>query len=520
MIDKQRIIIKYFNEGLSTRKIEKELHISRKTIRKYIREYQKKRERLTESKSEDELLIADIVEKPRYDCSKRNKVKLTDKVLDRINFYLKENQEKRASGRSKQVKKKIDILEALHSEGFDIGYTTVCCAISDIARRQKEAYIKQEYVPGATCEFDWGEVKLTIAKKLCIFQMAVFTTAYGNYRYADLYRNGKTESFLDTHANFFEEIGGVYKEIVYDNMKVAVARFAGLNEKEPTEALLKLSIYYGFSYRFCNTSRANEKGHVERSVEYVRRKAFSKRDDFESLDEARIYLRQELKALNLKPQVLAKGQSACHMLDVERKHLSLKPPRYDCAMVLEARVNKYATVAVSGCYYSVPDSLVGEFVMVKAYIDKVVCFYKNETIAEHKRLYGNHEWKIYINHYLKTLKAKPGALASSAAFLQMSEKLKLIYEKYFQGAEKDFVALLEMAGKIGLEKIEAAINEIERLNPGSVDFDKIAVICSRRNIYAGLGTRPSGAIEEFSKQMLSIYAAILENDAQESEVSA
>lgn len=90
----------------------------------------------------------------------------------------------------------------------------------------------------------------------------------------------------------------------------------------------------------------------------------------------------------------------------------------------------------------------------------------------------------------------------------------------FKVLKKDFVALLEMASKIGLEKIEAAINEIERLNPGSVDFDKIAVICLRRNIYTGLGTRPSGAIEEFSKQMLSIYAAILENDAQESEVSA
>ena len=67
------------------------------------------------------------MEKPRYDCSKRNKVKLTDKVLERINFYLKENQEKRASDRAKQVKKKPGILEALHADGFDIGYTTVCC---------------------------------------------------------------------------------------------------------------------------------------------------------------------------------------------------------------------------------------------------------------------------------------------------------------------------------------------------------------------------------------------------------
>ena len=41
LIDKQKIIIKYFNEGLSTRKIEKELHISRKTIAKYIRNIKK-----------------------------------------------------------------------------------------------------------------------------------------------------------------------------------------------------------------------------------------------------------------------------------------------------------------------------------------------------------------------------------------------------------------------------------------------------------------------------------------------
>lgn len=30
LIDKQKIIIKYFNEGLSRRQIEKELHIARK----------------------------------------------------------------------------------------------------------------------------------------------------------------------------------------------------------------------------------------------------------------------------------------------------------------------------------------------------------------------------------------------------------------------------------------------------------------------------------------------------------
>lgn len=101
------------------------------------------------------------------------------------------------------------------------------------------------------------------------------TIALGN-----LYHNQKTEAFLDTHVSFFTEAGGVYKEMVYDNARVMVARFVGRSEKEPTEALLKLSIYYGFHFRFTNTYQAHEKGHAERSVEYVRRKIFSKKDEF------------------------------------------------------------------------------------------------------------------------------------------------------------------------------------------------------------------------------------------------
>jgi len=56
-----------------------------------------------------------------------------------------------------------------------------------------------------------------------------------------LYHNQKTESFLDTHVKFFEEVVGVYGEMVYGNTKVIVAKFTGPNEKEPAEEFLKLS---------------------------------------------------------------------------------------------------------------------------------------------------------------------------------------------------------------------------------------------------------------------------------------
>lgn len=77
LIDKQKIIIN-FNKGLSIRQIEKELHISRKTISRYIKEYERKKNKLTcgATGNDISLLIEDIVEKPKYDSSGRKKIKL------------------------------------------------------------------------------------------------------------------------------------------------------------------------------------------------------------------------------------------------------------------------------------------------------------------------------------------------------------------------------------------------------------------------------------------------------------
>ena len=122
-----------------------------------------------------------------------------------------------------------------------MGYTTTCNTARKINKEAKEAYIRQEYAFGEVCELDWGKAKLNIAGKNKTLQMSVFTTAKGNYGWGNLYQDQKTKAFLDTTASFFEEVGGVYKEMVYDNARVMVAKFVDRSEKEPTEALLKLS---------------------------------------------------------------------------------------------------------------------------------------------------------------------------------------------------------------------------------------------------------------------------------------
>lgn len=508
LIEKQKIIITYSRKGKSQRQIAREMGLNRRTITKYIKDYETKKVQLTGSKgnSNQEELIADIVEDPRYDTSNRKKVKLTDEIIDRIKFYLRENETKRAEGKAKQQKKKIDIHEALKEEGFDIGYTTTCNTIRKINKEAKEAYIRQEYKLGEVCEFDWGEVKLNIAGKKKTLQMSVFTTAKGDYRWGDLYQNQKTEAFLDTTASFFEEVGGVYQEMVYDNARVMVARFVGRSENEPTEALLKLSIYYGFRFRFTNTYQAHEKGHAEHSVEYLRRKIFSKRDEFSSVEEARQYFKRELKRLNAKPRKNAK--SAQEILQEERGYLLPLPPRYDTARITEARVDRYACITVDGNHYSVPDYLVGKFVFIKIYPDRIICYHREKKIASHKRKYGRKKWSIDITHYLRTLKLKPGALKRSTAFGQLQPRLKAIYQKYYQGKEKHFIELLELTAEHNLVAVEQAITLLEKVNPTGISTEKIRTIVERKDDTSKKIIYPSD-IEIQAQRIVNLYADML-----------
>lgn len=480
---KQQIIISAYREGKSQRAIARETGIDRKTIRRYLQKYEAKRSQLlNEGKIEGDIreLIDDIVEKPQYNAQNRTKRKLTDEIIAKIEQHLKENEIKKSRGQAKQQKKKIDIYEALIAEGYDISYPTVCNTINSILKEGAEAYIKAEYQHGDVCEFDWGEAKLDLGEGIKTYQMAAFTSAKGNFRYARLFTKQDTACFNEAHALFFEHIGGVYRTLVYDNMKVVVKKFVGKTEKEPTENLLKLSIYYGFNFRFCNIRAGNEKGHVERSVEYIRRKAFAFKDSFNSLEEANAYLEEVCFNLNNKPQKVNNNQTAIEIFNEEKEWLLPQMPMYDAARTVEPRVDKYSTVVVDSCHYSVPDNHVGKIVFVKVYSNKIYCYHEGQKIAEHNRKYGFNEWSIEIEHYLKTLKKKPGALASSTALHQANPRLQEIYRQYYIKREKEFIELLELISEKSLEKVEEAIKTLQNLSPLDITTEKIKTIINRR----------------------------------------
>jgi hypothetical protein len=293
--------------------------------------------------------------------------------------------------------------------------------------------------------------------------MGLLTTAKGSHHYARLYQNQKMENFLDVHVQAFGSIGGVHRELVYDNLKQAVRRFVGRNEKEATEDLIKISLYYGFKYRFCNVAKGNEKGHVEKGIEYVRRKTFSSITDFDTLEEANAHLQKKLLELNSRKRNWLKNQSPLDVLEQEMAYLiPLKPP-YDASRRVEARVNKYSVINIDQNKYSVPDYLVGKFVNVKIYPDIIEIYYKDNKIAEHKRSYQAHYWSVDINHFIHTLKKKPGALHSSVSRHQLSPELQEIYQEYYTSNPRDFIELLELIKEKDLGSVLKSVDKLKKI---------------------------------------------------------
>lgn len=277
MIERKDIISEY-EQTSSIRAVARNLGIHRKTAKHYVNEY------LAAKAGGDEVLVAYLKSDPSYKAPQRDRTALTDEVRSLIDTCLRDNEEKRQRGDRKLCMKASDIHKAVGYAGFRVSYSSVCKYIRTTlgqAEGTEECFIRQRYKPGRDCEFDWGEMYLTIDGRRTRLYMAVFTMAYSNYRSAFLFLHQDTQAFLEAHRRFFRELGHVPQRMVYDNMRVAVKSFVG--GKHPTDALIRLEAAYGFKHRFCNAHRGNEKGHVERSVEVVRRASFCRVDTFETL---------------------------------------------------------------------------------------------------------------------------------------------------------------------------------------------------------------------------------------------
>ena len=109
-------------------------------------------------------------------------------------------------------------------------------------------------------------------------------------------------------------------------------------------------------------------------------------------------------------------------------------------------------------------------------IIKKIRFSNNVKIAEHVRTFGLFDWNIKLEHYLNTLHKKSGALENSTAMLKLDNHIKNIYNKYFTLNPKEFLDVYEIILEKGLEIVQNAIDELEKISPTDISAEKIKLM--------------------------------------------
>ena len=450
-------IIMFKEQGLSNREVARRTGHDRKTVAKYWNEYRSNLSKLSIPDADVKAVQEELLAAPKYQSGNRKRHKYTPEVDGRLREILKEEARKDrlfGSGHKQKLSNR-QIHKKLLDEGFQIGEGTVNMALSAIRKKQREVFIRQEYALGERLEYDFGEVWLDCGEGVKTYHMAVFSSPGGQFRWLYLYTNQKKAVFMDSHVKFFEMMGGAWRKIVYDNMRNVVTKFIGKNERELNEDLVKMSLYYGFRINVTNCFKANEKGHVEKSVDVLRNQIFAQTWTFRSLEDAREYAYSQLLKLNEKSQ-----------MEEERKHLRPYRPPLELALIAAAKVNTSSLISVDTVLYSVPEHLVGKQVIVKKYHDEIRVYAQNELVAKHRRAFGNGTMQVDILHYLNTLHKKPGALRNSVA-LKSIPRLKAIFDTYYQHQPKKFIELFLENKALTIDEM-IALFEHKTANKGEI----------------------------------------------------
>src|SRR5271169_6092657 len=201
-------------------------------------------------------------------------------------------------------------------EGFEGGYTTVKDAVRASRQGQREVFLPLSHPPGEA-QVDFGFAQVKLAGELTKVALFVMTLPYSDALFCQVFPRECTEVFLEGHKRAFAFFGGVPRRISYDNSKIAVAKITGSRQREVTKEFLRLKSHFLFQDHFCLVRRPNEKGHVERLLDFARTNYLVPVPEVASLVELNAALLGRCQA-DLDRQLYGKSAPKAVLLEEER----------------------------------------------------------------------------------------------------------------------------------------------------------------------------------------------------------
>lgn len=137
-------------------------------------------------------------------------------------------------------------------------------------RPAAEAYLRMRVLPAEQAQVDWGSFDtIRIGRATRPLNCFVMVLSWSRAIHALFTVDQTLESFMRGHVEAFEYFGGAARSLLYDNLRSAVLERRG-DAIRFHPRLLELCGHYHFAPRPCAPARGNEKGRVERAIQYLR----------------------------------------------------------------------------------------------------------------------------------------------------------------------------------------------------------------------------------------------------------
>ncbi len=307
------------------------------------------------------------------------------------------------------------ILEKINRGGYQGKRSILGDYLASLRRKDKGAFINIETLPAEQAQADWAYCGQILCgkykRKLYMFCMVL---SYSRQMYIEFTVSMSLSQFLACHINAFNFFEGITKDILYDNLKSVVKARYG-REISFNGKFLDFADYYGFNPKVCNVRAANEKGKVERAIQYIKNNFLSKYIlDYPGGSFSHIKAQSVIWLNKTANQRL---HSSTHKIPresfllEEKKYLSRLPDNpYDYADVVPKPASKDCLVTFETNRYSVPSDYAGRLLTLKAYGAEIKIFNnKSEEIASHKRCYDKYCLIKQAAHYASLIEKRKKA---------------------------------------------------------------------------------------------------------------
>jgi transposase len=264
-------------------------------------------------------------------------------------------------------------------------------------------------------QVDWGAFgSIRLGHGVRPLSGFVMVLSYSRAVFALFTLDQTLESFLRGHVEAFAAFQGAARTLVYDNLRSAVLERQGSAIRFHPR-LLELAGHYHFAPRPCTPGRGNEKGNIERQIQYLRHAFFAARP-FADVDDLNAQFRRWREEIaHQRPHPDLRDQTVAQVLAEEQRRLLPLPAHpFETDVMRTVVSGKTPYVRFDRNSYSIPHTHVRRPRTLLASATTVRLIAGTEEIARHPRSYDTGQTIEQAQHVAGLVAATRQANPSSA----------------------------------------------------------------------------------------------------------